>query len=290
VPDWVAKRGIRVTNIIPLDTPGGILVQFNSDLYRSDDAGCTYHWVEKPRDLGWTALRNGAGGVVYGYFTGRPGAFRVQGRTAKTFSTPGDGGVDGLAGSLTRAGHVRLAECGRIWESFDYGATWQKKADPPVKPAHARAPAMVTFDAGNLQRAVHVSLEGQFLTLDGGKNWTPVRTDSEDHVVGVTFSPLDRKIVWGLIGSDSIVRSNDGGETFRLVGQLDPGRRALALHPTDPAAVLFWNQAETRLYDLHSGTGVLTERDVRDWRVFAPSPANPRFWYIGLGGPPVDVK
>lgn len=67
--------------------------------------------------------------------------------------------------------------------------------------------------------------------------------------------------------------------------QENPGAHKLTADPSDADAVFSRNTVEDDLYRFDSATGEPARRQVDTWRVFAPSPATPEFWYLGLGPP-----
>jgi hypothetical protein len=286
-----AARGKAVHAILALDRPGELLVQYGMDLFVSKDAGCSYTKVEMRPDQSWTHLLKGAGGVVYGYKWGQGALLRWHHDHLSWLNRPSGEGMRGLGADMARPGHVRAADDrGQFWDSVDYGTSWKAEGPPAIDPERAELRIdSVVFDAANLDRAVILTHRYAIVTRDGARTWKRVRVTGDDVLREVAFSPTEGPVVWA-ISTTSLLRSTNLGESFNVVLRLDLHERSLdglKAHPADIHRVYFegWTTRNT-LYRFDYKSKRYETSPMTSWGAFEPSPATPKFWYVGLTGPP----
>jgi len=158
--------------------------------------------------------------------------------------------VNGFAAAPAEPRLIYLATYTKgLWQSRDYGATWQRIATFPFPSADG-----VAVDPEVSNRVfVGCGEAGLFLTEDGGSTWDCVLTN---HTIGVCIAPSNRMVVWAtqegtgpvLADPPELLRSFDGGATWTQVEvptidqYLDNLPTALEIDPFDPDRVLvgFW--------------------------------------------------
>ena len=112
---------------------------------------------------------------------------------------------------------------------------------------------------------------GIWKSVDGGHSWRPVFDDHGVQSIGaLAVAPSDPQVVWAGTGEPfirsnvshgaGIFRSDDGGESWTLMGLEETGRIArIVVHPDDPNTV--WVAALGHLYGDQEERGVFRTRD-----------------------------
>ncbi len=148
-----------------------------------------------------------------------------------------------------------------LFRSDDGGSRWHYVSSP----ANGRELWSIGIDPTDPQRVYVGARPGGFRSTDGGESWTEMAMSvSEECFIGhprttnMVVDPRDPMIVWAGVEIDGVHRSDDGGDSWRRVGDLGPSSfsgdvHGLAVRPAgDGASVV-----------LHAGTpfGVSTSLD-----------------------------
>jgi hypothetical protein len=289
--------------IVALDVANVLILHAGTELFRSEDAGCT--WTS----LGTTSLspnrvEAGVGDRAWSWGDNLPSLTRVDGTVLTDLTPPVD--VIGVGVDRADADHIRLAGDGGQWETFDAGANWSPIGSaPPVGSVEYR----VAYDPQDLDHVLFGSTwEGFSVSFDGGQLW--LKSSGLADVPGsnvngfsVVVSPVDGNIVWAealdFSANDTkfIYRSDDGGMNFTKVVSEDEDVDItltngvhLIPHATD-ARVLYWvfgtcfSGYGTNLYRYEEGAGLTwSNYPYADFGDLEFSPADPSFVYVGLDG------
>ncbi|MPZ15635.1 MAG: hypothetical protein GEU73_14640 [Chloroflexi bacterium] len=133
-----------------------------------------------------------------------------------------------------------------VWLSEDAGESWRKPSYGKRGPGKVRA---VTVDSGNDRIYAGCEPIDVFVSEDRGRNWTrldgvwdvpfvatvtyPVAT-VEPHVRDIAVDPNDPDTIYAALQVGYIVRSTDGGETWKLLdGAFDCDVHTIAIDPTN---------------------------------------------------------
>jgi photosystem II stability/assembly factor-like uncharacterized protein len=212
---------------------------------KTSDGGATWQVANQ----GFTAMfpwqlvsAPGRPEVVYARFFGWPGVFAsTRGGAMWKFSQVGDGdrGVESLAVDLSDPARVYAGVSGRVYVSTDGGTTWPTYGEMLPPPQYAgciqfpRALLTLPGQPGTLLAGVQhwcgspVGSPGSiYRSMDHGEHWAhvfPTATQVISQVNDLAYDPADPCVLYAATGQDSrggtgILRSNDGGITWRSVG------------------------------------------------------------------------
>lgn len=296
------------TSVIALEEPNTLLAAKDSNLYRSEDAGC--HWTFLGQVEGDSIqLVPGAGRRAYGYSPHLPGVFVVTEDGAAYIGGPG-ADVRGLAARSDEPGTLRLADAGgRVYSSEDDGTTWTLLgAAPGVTEGSVQA---VAFGGAALDRVVIAMWGGVYTSIDGGRRWERAAglSRTSANVFSVVISPAEKQIVWvegvdlaaeGALDGQHVWISRDGGLHFEVVVTasadvtLTNGVPMMA-HPTDLDILYFtWGTAfqgtGSKLYKVSAQQKTVTFMTNPYSRILAltASPADADLLYLGLSNEHID--
>jgi photosystem II stability/assembly factor-like uncharacterized protein len=148
-----------------------------------------------------------------------------------------------------------------LYRSTDGGATWTKlKKDLPEGPLGRIAVAVAPSNANHVYALIETKKGLLWDSKDGGEHWEKLSDNMLFNVRPfyfslVTVSPADENKVY--FGSYSLVQSDDGGKTFRVIDQrIHPDHHALWIDPKDSDRILQGNDG----YALASTDGGKTWR------------------------------
>ncbi len=289
------------TSVIALEEPNLLLAAKDSDLYRSEDAGC--HWSLLGRVEGdFIQLVPGAGPRAYGYSPHLPGVLVVDEDAAAYVHGPG-ADVRGLAARPDQPGTLRLVDArGSVYSSEDDGERWRwLGAAPGIPEGSVQAAA---FGGAALDRVVIAMWGGVYTSVDGGRRWERAAglSRTSANVFSVAISPVNEQIVW-VEGTDLAAEggpagrlwiSRDGGLHFEVVvaGSADvtlTNGVPMIAHPTDPDLLYFtWGSAfqgiGSKLYKVSARRRSVTFTTNPYSRIMAlaASPADASVLYLGL--------
>jgi hypothetical protein len=296
------------TSVIALQKPNKLLAAKDSELYRSEDAGC--HWSSLGHVNGdFIQLVPGAGHRAYGYSPHLPDVLVVTADGVAYARGPG-ADVRGLAARPDEPGTLRLADArGSVYASEDDGETWTWLGTAPgVTEGSVQA---VAFGGAALDHVVIAMWGGVSTSSDGGKSWAWATGLSRvsANIFSVAISPADGRIVWAegidLEPGDSLDRrhvwiSRDGGLSFEIVLTASasvtlPNGVPMIAHPTDPDILYFtWGTAlqgiGTKLYKVSARQKSVTFTSNPYSKILAltTSPADAGTLYLGLSNEQID--
>jgi hypothetical protein len=197
--------------------PNQLYAVFESSLYESRDAGCTWKVLVPsaiPSETPSEILVSKAGLLVHS----RAWLTRISGDQIEVLRLPREAAK--IAEDPADAQHLRaITWYGEVLESFDRGVTWAQVSDITEDSLNS-----VAFDPSDFSHILVGGLGAPLHSYDGGRTWTRATIDARVDTWTVEFSPVDPKIVWALArpgsGSDRamrLYRSTDGGTTFRQI-------------------------------------------------------------------------
>lgn len=142
-----------------------------------------------------------------------------------------------------------------MFKSMDKGVTWSQIANPStlndfknvsriiVNPANEDELFATTRNsvwAEGLEAAI-------YKTLDGGANWTRVRSSTTERFDDIDFDPTDFNTLYVAIETIGVIKSVDGGETWTDAseGMFPDGRVEITVSPVNPNRL--WASAEGAL-------------------------------------------
>jgi photosystem II stability/assembly factor-like uncharacterized protein len=212
--DWVQEPGVQFDGsayaVRFADDGKGAIASTAKRIYFSEDGSI---WVDTLAPAGAAPARAIAGGSRRLYLAGERGVFASDDR-GRRWSASGEGLPEGAVTSLvvvTQPQEIVLAVIqGGIRASRDDGASWQSR-DAGLPPGRVEA----LLSAGKLWVAAsdHV-----YASDDVGMSWKPVGKvlpESGTTIHGIAVADAGKIIV--LSTHRGILRSTDGGETWRLV-------------------------------------------------------------------------
>lgn len=282
-------REFLQTSIAVTDLPNVLFATRQNRLFRSYDGGC--HWVKLADTPFFDDLVSAVGGKVYawGYahslFTVRPDGI------TPIHLTPGIGRLGGLGADPLRQNHIRVAtQTGTIWDSTNLGKTWKRLG------ALRRLLNQIVFDPQDLNHCVASTIDGAFVTFDGGKTWVKSTFNTPGDLIAweAVIAPSDPHVVW-LHGAvihypndhRYIYRSDDGGKTFQSVLNISDKVKIdslLSVMPLDPNTLFLAGRYPTTLYryDYQARRIARTVLPYSGINKIVFSPADPRILYMGL--------
>lgn len=298
---------VSTKGLVALDVPNTLLAQRGGQIYRSEDAGCS--WAPVGLIHGELTLARASGDRAFAYDANSDDLYRIDDKTITPLTSPVTD-IIGLAVDPAQRDRVRLVDLkGGVWESLDAGKTWTASAAPPLavddELARANKAAFAPDDLDHI--VLGRSSAGAMTTADGGKTWTAATGLSAypTSVNSIVFAPTDGQVVWasgvdeGTIDgtvpmTHPIWRSADGGRTFTRVVESSPtifirNQELLAGHPEDSGVLYFYFGAPstgdgTYVYRYEHATGAVTiaHDEALDVKSVAFDPADARVMYLGL--------
>ncbi|OHA50085.1 MAG: hypothetical protein A2682_03270 [Candidatus Terrybacteria bacterium RIFCSPHIGHO2_01_FULL_58_15] len=158
-----------------------------------------------------------------------------------------------LAGGSTLLVSVDSGDRGRVWKSFDDGATFRETYSAAREGVWVNTLAVPAQDATRVLAGLS---DGLLVgSSDGGESWTKL-TQFSAEVRAIRFAPSDPAVVYALTEGQGMVRSRDRGQTWEDLAQLfnvpDAGTEgkalsqfsrgrdvfAIAVHPYDAQQLL----------------------------------------------------
>jgi Sortilin, neurotensin receptor 3, len=243
-----------VEDVVATDVPNQLYALFESVLYISVNAGCT-----------WRAV-TGAAPVDFGQFDATH-ASRIYLHDHDKLALVTPSGVVLLSSFPERiaelfvnpsnARHLRIvAVYGQVYESSDGGATWTLTGDATGWLVNAAA-----ADPSNFDHILVMSTESFPLRTshDGGRTWSGGQMP-RSYPWSVEFSKADPRVVWanaweqvnGNI-TNGLYRSLDGGMTWQRVvvesSSLQFSRSRIVPHPVNANAVAFTTNSGVAIFD-----------------------------------------
>lgn len=187
-------------------------------------------------DDGVVAVRGGDGGH-----------WEAQDRTLKGWAIPEVAPVPGAPNQVLAG-----TRGDGVWFSEDLGQSWKKPSYGKRGPGKVRC---VTVDPQDSRR-IYAGTEpiDVFVSEDLCKSW--LRLDSvwddpfvatvpypvatvEPHVRDITVDPTDPNVVYAALQVGYILKSSDGGETWRLLNKdLDCDVHTIVVDPTNPSRII----------------------------------------------------
>lgn len=295
--------------LVALDRPNTLLALHQTDLYRSENAGCSWKKVGKVDELDMQLVA-GVGDRAWAFRVNSPLLHRIDGATVTTLSTPLKL-IKGLGPHASNADRLRVGgDWGAIYESTNGGTSWLKVGSAAFSGVVYR----VAFDPGDLDHIlVGRSKKGFSVTHDGGKTWTiatglTVTPGGSTNGFNAVISPASGKVVWASANDltntappslgRQIYHSSDGGLTFTpmVIHQQHKDvilTNGLALwpHPTRASRLYFTfgtcaSMYGTNLYRYDAAQKALSWDNLPfpGFGAIAVSPADPNFLYLGIHG------
>ncbi|MFN7967228.1 MAG: dispase autolysis-inducing protein [Acidobacteriota bacterium] len=299
------------TGLVALDVPNRLIALQDTTLLISNDAGCRFapfaRWNRTSLQPG--QLVKGVGARAFAWTDGGSELLRIDGTQLTPLKSPALA-VYGFAADSADRARVRLGDqAGALWESTDAGVNWSPLGVAP--PVQSGLVYRVSFDPNNLDHAmVGSAVSGAFVTVDGGKTWTPSTGFADDgraNVFNLVVAPTDGQTVYAmglnLAESDAgapsegrhIYVSRNGGFSFQPIVDRSAdvviiNGPTMAVDPVDANALYFifgtsFDNYGTDIYKVDGLTGaVSTTHNAYDRMTsFAFNPAEPKVIYLGLG-------
>ena len=208
------------------EEPETILLGTHDGLFRSSDGGST--WASSALQ-GQDAMNLVAPQSTPAMWVAGHDVFSVSrdgGRTWKSLSPSGLPSLDlhGFAVDAAKPNRLYAAVAGAgLFRSDDGGANFHTLSTSVGGAVMAlAAPRNGTLFAGDMQRGLLVS-------HDGGASW---REALNAQLAGLAVSPANAKVM--LATGPGILRSADGGKTWRLVKRIDQGAGPVAFSAENP--------------------------------------------------------
>jgi hypothetical protein len=314
--------GQITTGIAALEAPNAMLAEYGGQIYRSQDAGCSWKaYGASPVSVLRIVPGAGLEAYAFGFFPG-PDVLYLNAKASprrrieQRIGLPGDVvqlAVDPADGNRLRA----MVRGGQIYESRD-GATTKWGMVGTAAPV-GFATYFAAFDPADLDHVVVGTVtDGVWATFDGGTTWqqatglstcAPPECTPRVNAFSGVVSPADPSVVWvmalDLNEADAgapnrgrhVYRSDDGGRSFRPV--VDDGGDVvlingpvLAAHPTDRDLLYFpWGSRSqiggVRLYRYDDLSGQTTWNLSPEWfeiRALTFHPTDPAVLYGGFEG------
>lgn len=250
-----------------------ILAGTSRGIYRSADQGRSWRLAGVPDDLVFAVALQKRGRAYAG--TSRSGIFRSDdaGATWKpALDGPPDGGSVQAVAAGTGSVYAGTAE-GRpvsgVFRSFDDGATWEP-AQSGVTGVNIRSVAVDPADSRRLLAAFGTA--GLARSGDGGESWEILDPGLPSWALPsfreIVFDPALPGTVYvtGVGNGDTLLRSDDAGETWQSVGQIPPGGpgpvASAARDPRRPGAL--WVAGGNGLYHSADRGETWQRQDLRD--------------------------
>lgn len=144
----------------------------------------------------------------------------------------GFGNIDGIIGT-------------GMWKSLDKGKTWEVLENTIQDDFSYVTRIIVNPDDENELYAstINSRIQGRrtfiFKSVDGGETWSSVYTNSGTRIQQLVASPDDFNVIYGTVNSRSVIRTNDGGENWEEVWQVqdDERRIEMAISPNDAGII-----------------------------------------------------
>ncbi len=161
---------------------------------------------------------------------------------------------------------------GGVWESRDYGQSWQNISDKYFKNNNIGAiavapsnPKIIYVGTGNPAfRNTFLTGDGMYKSTDGGETWGHIGLEKTGIISWIIVDPNDPNVVyvaalgqgWVSNPERGVFKSTDGGETWKKILYVDDktGAITLAMDPSNPRVLYasMW-QAYRRHWMLSSG-------------------------------------
>ncbi len=157
-----------------------------------------------------------------------------------------------------------------VLRSVDSGATWQQVGLSQTNSGGVFV-AVSPLTPGLLY--ARTTGGGLFKSIDGGDNWTSVRTDSGR----IVFDPGSASTVYFLSGDQGLLKSTNNGQTWTAMnkGLPRPSATALAINPLQPSV-------------MHLGVGTTSDDDAFVTKINAAGSALIYSTLVGGAPPPGD--
>lgn len=168
-----------------------------------------------------------------------------------------------------------------IWETTNGGEQWA--------PTSLRSGAYECLSLDELNPEVMYTAAGQIVlkTINGGKNWTTVYTESQPDqgVTCVIVNPVNDREVWATTSGGKILFSEDYGQRWTLLHSVDPMiPRMLYIPPSDPTSLYIFTRSNGIIRASSRGqtwtdlsTNLPTGNGVLDLRAVT---IHPQGWFI----------
>ena len=144
---------------------------------------------------------------------------------------------------------------GGVWESEDYGHSWENISDKDFKcnnigamaisPSNPRIIYVGTGDSA--PRNTVLTGEGMYKSADGGKNWTYIGLGETHIITWILVDPHNSDVVYvaalgHLFGPNpdrGVFKTTDGGKTWNKILYVndDTGAISIAMDPSNPSVV-----------------------------------------------------
>jgi len=163
---------------------------------------------------------------------------------------------------------------GGVFHSRDRGEHWTDvSGDLPVLNIVSCA-----VDPSNPDRFyVGTNPAAMFVTEDAGKHWRELEGVRQlpnasiwsnprgpAHVRGIAVSPADSRLIYAAVEVGDIIRSEDGGKSWRVLEGVCHDQHKVLLSPSDPNLVFLSTGADSPPYDGSHGYGLFRSRDAGD--------------------------
>jgi hypothetical protein len=290
----------RANTLLGVDSRGAVQT--------SADAGCSWTSLGRVTGLDVPRLTAGPSGEAYVWDQNGPALYRVDGRKLTPLPPVTDTGTGVAALAVDRflPRHVRVVlGDGTVRDSYDAGRSF-RTTSRPVRPDLWVYSAAV--DQVNLNHiAIGTMGEGVYTTWLGGRHWTRSTLGQRTNAFSVAMSPANPLVVWAqgidLDENDAgaphegrhVYRSTDGGHTFRVAVDHEPGEvtlvngALLAPSPADANVLYFvfgtsFADYGTDLfrYDARRDRLSMWHNDQDGIASIAFNPGDPRVMYLGF--------
>ena len=199
---------------------------------------------------------------------------------------------------------------GGLWKTTNAGTTWTPIFDD--QPSYSIGavtldpsdPDIVWVGTGENVSGRHVAWgTGVYKSRDGGRTWNNVGLRASEHIGKILVHPADGKTIlvaaegplWSSGGERGVYRTEDGGETWEHVLEIDEntGVTDLEFDPSDPATVYAAAyQRRRHIWGLMAGgesSGIYKSTDGgRSWREITTGLPTGPMGKIGLAVTPAD--
>lgn len=309
-PTSVAPKPVQYRfGIVPLARANTLLgVDSRGDVHTSVDAGCSWTSIGRVTGLDVPRLTASPTGEAYVWDQNGPALYRVDGTTLTALPpvTNTGTGVATLAADPYLPWHVRaVLGDGTVRDSYDGGRSFRTTS----RPVHPNLWVYsASIDPVNIDHiTIGTMSEGVYTTWLGGRHWSQSSLGRRVNAFSVAVSPANPLVVWAQgINLDEnnagaphegrhIWRSTDGGHTFRVAVNHEPGEvtlvngALLAPSPADASVVYFvfgtsWADYGTDLfrYDARRDRLSVRHNDQDGIASITFNPGDPRVLYLGF--------
>ncbi|MEM6346031.1 MAG: glycosyl hydrolase [Bacteroidota bacterium] len=202
------------------------------------------------------------------------------------------------------------AGSGNLWKTTNSGITWQPIFDQQVSYSigtvsiDPQQPDVIWLGTGENVSGRHVGWgDGVYRSRDGGKSWQHMGLAKSEHIGKILVHPHDSEIIlvaaegplWSAGGERGVYKSEDGGENWSLVLEIDEntGVTDLEFAPSNPEVVYAATyQRRRHTWSLLAGgpeSGIYKSTNNGDsWRKLSRGLPSGDMGKIGLAVTPAD--